>query len=1078
MRFSIRAKLVITLTIGGLIPLLLAVAALYTLGVIQREREVGVEFRDMARLSAERISISIASNADVFRTLGVFPFTKSFLGDHSARSEGMNRAELSDLISSVESRWPMLSESDPPLKDILSNRLALMLELFMGSHPVFKEIFATDSKGLLVASTNKTTDYWQADEEWWKEAVKRRGVYLTGISYDQSAKVYSIDMCLPVRYGGKVVGVIKGVADLSEIFQSVLLLRDDRQIRLILADEEGNILLDSAGGKPFEKRIGPDLMRKLSSKPGWVRGKIEEEESIIGFATVSYGPINWRMLALQNVSLAFAPAHRMIIYILTFGAGLIILFSAFGIGLSERYIAGPIRSLRNAAREIAAGRFDVSVPARARDEVGEMAEVFNEMVGELRKRITLDEVSLQTLSSLDLEEVLDTIAKGLVKAFKASFARIWVLGDGDLCDECRYAELCTERAKCLHLKVSAGRYARNVEYLRIPLGALKVGKIASQGKPAITNDIPSDGDLHDAEWLLKEGIRSFAGFPLIYRDRLFGVMALFGREPFSEDDYKMLKAFSSQVTMAIQNASLMKEINELNATLERRVQRRTRQLEIANQKLIEANRAKSEFLATMSHELRTPLNAIIGFAEVLLDGLCGELNDEQREAVTDIYESGKHLLRMINDILDLSKIEAGRMEIRKESFKIDEVLESVRTVVSELVGGKNLRYSEEIPPDLPPIYADKVRFKQIMYNLVSNAVKFTPEGGSVTVRASHDDKEFTFTVQDTGIGIRKEDMPKLFEEFVQIDSSYSRQYEGTGLGLALTKKLVEMHGGRIWVESEYGKGSRFSFTIPKPSPEEEKIAALSPKVGRVGELILVAEDNPQAAHLLRLYLSEAGYDVEVARDGAEAIEKARALRPFAMTLDVMLPVKDGWQVLQELKSYPETSDIPVIIVSVVDDYQLGFSLGAAGYLVKPIDKNQLIKLLGGLKLQTDEVMVVEDREEDLRLLSMMLDEAGYAVIPATSGEEALRKLSHRKPSLIILDLIMPGMDGFEVLKNLRESPDLSRIPVVICTAKDLSPEEKKRLNGNVRSIIQKGEGVKEELLKSIEEIRGWKGGRS
>jgi len=904
MRLSIRAKLVTTLVVSGLIPLLMAVAALYILGVIQREREIGVEFQDIARLSAERISTAITSNADVFRTLALFPITRNFLNLCSSRSEGMSRSDISDLISSVESKWASLTESDPPLNGILSNQLAIMLDLFMGSHPIFKEIFATDSKGLLVASTNKTTDYWQADEEWWRETVKRRGVYLTGISYDRSAKVYSINMCLPVRSGGKLVGVIKGVVDLSGIFQSVPLLRGGRKIRLILADENGNIVLDSAGGKPFERHIESGIMDRLSPNPGWIRGSMEGGENIIGFASVSYGPINWKVLALQKVNLAFAPAHKFIFYILLFGAGLILIFSVTGVLLSERYIARPIRSLRRAAKEIAAGRFDVSVPIGAKDEIGEMAEVFNEMVEELRRK--------------------------------------------------------------------------------------------------------------------------------------------------------------------------MREINELNATLERRVQRRTRQLEIANRKLIKANKAKSEFLATMSHELRTPLNAIIGFSEVLLDGLCGELNDDQRDAVTDIYESGKHLLRMINDILDLSKIEAGRMELRKESFKIDEVLESVRTVVSEIVREKNLRYVEEIPPDLPPIYADKVRFKQIMYNLVSNAVKFTPEGGSVTIRASHNDREFTFTVQDTGIGIREEDIPKLFEEFVQIDSSYSREYEGTGLGLALTKRLVEMHGGRIWVESEYGRGSRFSFTIPKPVHIEESLVTPSAKVRKGENLILVAEDNPQAAHLLRLYLSEAGYEVEVAQNGVEAIEKARTLKPFAITLDVMLPMKDGWQVLQELKSYPETSDIPVIIVSVVDDYQLGFSLGAAGYLVKPIDRDQLIKLLEGLKLQTDKVMVVEDQEEDLRLLSLILDEAGYVVIPATSGGEALERLSSEKPGLIILDLIMPGIDGFEVLRNLRESTALNRIPVVICTAKDLSPDEREKLTGNVRSIVRKGENVREELLKAIEEIKGWR----
>jgi len=267
---------------------------------------------------------------------------------------------------------------------------------------------------------------------------------------------------------------------------------------------------------------------------------------------------------------------------------------------------------------------------------------------------------------------------------------------------------------------------------------------------------------------------------------------------------------------------LLREIIDLNVELEKRVQERTLQLELANRKLREANRAKSKFLSAMSHELRTPLNAIIGFSEVLRDGLCGDLNQDQQDAVTDIYESGKHLLSMINDILDLSKVEAGKIELQYEMFQIEEMLESVRTVVSGNVSKKGLQYEEHLPPNLPPIYADKVRFKQILYNLVSNAVKFTPEGGSVTIYASHDENEFTFTVDDTGIGIREEDTPKLFNEFVQIESSYARQYEGTGLGLALSKGLVEKHGGRIWVESEYGKGSKFIFTIPNLSGRKEE----------------------------------------------------------------------------------------------------------------------------------------------------------------------------------------------------------------------------------------------------------------
>jgi CheY-like chemotaxis protein/two-component sensor histidine kinase len=359
----------------------------------------------------------------------------------------------------------------------------------------------------------------------------------------------------------------------------------------------------------------------------------------------------------------------------------------------------------------------------------------------------------------------------------------------------------------------------------------------------------------------------------------------------------------------------------------------------------------------MSHELRTPLNAIIGFSEVLRDGICGELNQEQLEAVLDIHASGEELLQMIKDILDLSKVEAGKMEFHIERFPFDDILQSVKSVLSNMIKKKGQNFTVKAPDDLPLIYADKTRLKQILYNLLSNAVKFTPEGGNITVTVSSDDDKFLFEVEDTGIGIREDDMDKLFKEFVQIDASYSRQYEGTGLGLALTKKLVQMHGGNIWAESEYGKGSKFSFTLPRilpqrPGEEDDKVKE---RIERLNlrepdrKTILVVEDNTQVAHLISLYLSGAGYNVEIALDGEEAIQKAKYLKPFAITLDIILPKKDGWQVIQELKLYPESANIPIIILTVLDDYDLACSMDVLSYIVKPVDKEQLLEALKKIK---------------------------------------------------------------------------------------------------------------------------------
>jgi len=470
-------------------------------------------------------------------------------------------------------------------------------------------------------------------------------------------------------------------------------------------------------------------------------------------------------------------------------------------------------------------------------------------------------------------------------------------------------------------------------------------------------------------------ITSFLGVPLKHAGKAIGMIALANKESgYDLTDQQDVETLSVAFVEALMRKRAELALQKAHDELEFRVQERTRELEMTSERLREANKAKSEFLANMSHELRTPLNAIIGFSEVLRDGLCGELNQEQLEAIFDIHASGEDLLQMINDILDMSKVEAGKFDFHIEMFPFDDILQSVENVFGNMIKKKEQNFTVKVPDDfdtgfdtlsatqpksptqskdLPFIYADKTRFKQIFYNLLSNAVKFTPEGGSIIVTASCDDNEFLFEVEDTGIGIREEDMDKLFKEFSQIDSSYSRQHEGTGLGLALTKKLVQMHEGNIWAESEYGKGSKFSFTIPRILSQKhgEEDAKLKERMEILNlqepdrKTILVAEDNTQIAHLISLYLREGGYNVEIALDGEEAIQKAMSLKPFAITLDIILPKKDGWQVIRELKSNPESADIPVIILTVMDDYDLACSMDVLSYIVKPVDKEKLLQAL-------------------------------------------------------------------------------------------------------------------------------------
>ncbi len=507
-----------------------------------------------------------------------------------------------------------------------------------------------------------------------------------------------------------------------------------------------------------------------------------------------------------------------------------------------------------------------------------------------------------------------------------------------------------------------------------------------------------------------------------------------------------------------------------------------------------ATAAKSQFLANMSHELRTPLNAILGFSEILEDQNFGTLNPKQARYVSNILNSGRHLLQLINDILDLAKVEAGRIELAPEPFDPAKSVQDVLAVVKALAGKKGITLVNEAPDGLPALNADPAKFKQILYNLLSNAVKFTHDSGTVTINAQVTEIESTppatdppkpalrITVSDTGIGIKPADQQRIWKEFEQIDSTYARQQQGTGLGLTLTRKLVEMHGGRIRVQSDgiEGKGATFTFEMPLAGPPRAEGDDLADATGRMAfirstpgrPLVLVVEDDTQAAGLLDHYLLTSGYDVAHARDGHQALRLAAELKPFAITLDILLPGKTGWEVLAELKSNRDTREIPVVIVSVTDDRQLGFSLGAVEFLVKPVPRDLLIESIrnaGTMAGRTiNSVMIVDDEPHAVESLGKAVRTAGFHVSEAASGRQALELAREQPPDLMILDLMMPGMTGFEALDRLRANPLTARMPVLIHTAKDLTLDERQRLQILAQGITQKS--ASKELLAELRRL--------
>jgi signal transduction histidine kinase/DNA-binding response OmpR family regulator len=485
-----------------------------------------------------------------------------------------------------------------------------------------------------------------------------------------------------------------------------------------------------------------------------------------------------------------------------------------------------------------------------------------------------------------------------------------------------------------------------------------------------------------------------------------------------------------------------------------------------------ASRHKSEFLANMSHELRTPLNAIIGFSEVLLEQMFGPVNERQAEYLGDILSSGRHLLLLINDVLDLSKVEAGMMELELSTFAVPAVLEGGLTIVRERAAHHGIALSLDVGPDVSEVEADELKIKQVVFNLLSNAVKFTPDGGRVDLSARLVDDHVRVAVADTGIGIDPVDQVRIFEEFQQ-----AGQREGSGLGLALARRLVMLHGGALSVESEPWVGSTFTFTLPVRQRATPTTGAAAPAPGGVsptgsGPTVLLIEDDQQSVDLLTIYLEGAGFDVVVCRDGEAGIEAARRLHPAAIVLDVMLPHLDGWELLAQAKADDAIARIPVIIVSMLDERGRGFALGAADYLVKPVRRDHLLATLelltGGRGVNgKSKVLAIDDDPLAIALIETILEPAGFSVVAALGGEEGLRAARAERPALIILDLLMPEVDGFDVLEGLGADPTTRGIPVVILTSKTIDARDRERLSEQVAHLARKASFDRSEFVALV-----------
>ncbi|HAP43725.1 MAG: hypothetical protein A2087_13715 [Spirochaetes bacterium GWD1_61_31] len=590
----------------------------------------------------------------------------------------------------------------------------------------------------------------------------------------------------------------------------------------------------------------------------------------------------------------------------------------------------------------------------------------------------------------------------------------------------------------------------------------------------------------------QQGTEKLMTIPLMAKNRILGVLASWRspeEAPFTRRDIQFAENIARQTSVALHNARLYQAAEK------------------SRQEAEVANKLKSQFLANMSHELRTPLNSIINFAFLIRQEMTSEQFDGQFDMLSRIEESGRHLLSLINDVLDLAKIEAGRMDLYLEDFAIDELIKGVMLTAQGLIKDKPIELQVVLPAQLPAVRADRTRLRQVLLNLVSNAAKFT-ERGSITVRAQPKAGFIEVHIIDTGIGMRQAEIPHAFDEFVQLDGGPARLSGGTGLGLPISRRFVEMQGGKLNARSSPGQGSDFSFTIPLAKPSEsvtagaaapavEAAAGAAPLATEAAKAalasapladepapatparsapvkILIIDDDETASRTIALQLHKK-WQVSQLNDPRQVLSTIRRQRPDVLVLDVMMPNMDGWEVLKAVKGNPETASIPVIMCSVLHEKNLALSLNADDFLIKPVDREELLQVIAQKAPQGGRVLAVDDDNDALAILDRILHSEHYDIKITQSGPAGLAAARANKPDLIILDLMMPGMDGFTVLDTIRHDPELTGTPIIIISAKDLSHEDFLRLQDGLTRYLQKGSFTEQDLNHAIKRIRGRSG---
>ena len=778
--------------------------------------------------------------------------------------------------------------------------------------------------------------------------------------------------------------------------------------------------------------------------------------------------------------------HRNLLAFIALFIALALLISFF---LSSSILTA-ITELQKTMKRIArTGELEKTLP-KGNNEVSELARHFNILVQKLQEQLWLqteENLLNQTLSGdLDFDAILEKGCRHLCRNLNACAGAVYKFDIAK--NRCRLSH---------HFALPRGsQFAESF----LP-GHGIVGQVAEEKKEILVTN-PGKTDVLVNAGALNQAPHTLMALPMMHKNALYGVFEIASFESVNSIRQQYLRSsvrimavllFAAEKTEQVKslladarkaNEQLTAQTEQLQALNTEFQQQSTElsqqniELEYRRQQVEEANRLKSQFLSNMSHELRTPLNSVNALSRVLISQAGERLSPEENGYLEIIERNGKHLLSLINDILDLSKIEAGRMDLHITRFSLTATIESVVENLLPLAREKGIAVETKLPESIPLIESDEAKVHQILENIIANAVKYTEKGG-VCISVLQHRTHFEIKVEDTGIGISTKDLSTVFEEFRQADGTTTRKFEGTGLGLSIAHKAAQLLGGDVKVSSITGQGSVFTVQIPISCdgaiPASLSVAAepalpdLPPD--RQGDTILIVDDDPKMRGLLAHALQKAGYSTLTAATGREALELAETRQPLAITLDVIMPDMDGWEVLVRLKENPDTAPIPVVIISVTDDMDTGSALGAVGYITKPVDYQKLIRKIKKIhNTLPATVMLVDDNEIDRNQAALCISQAGMRVMAADSGRQCLEMLEANRPDVMVLDLVMPGMDGFELLKAIRANPETADLPVLILTAKNLTPGEKAALEANVSTILIKNHRCTKRLLKDIKTI--------